>query len=177
MSKLIKVKPGLKCRAVLTAHILRLKASRAYRAPLTEPTCKPDTPPGLVTRTFRYPPSKGRGQQDIKVTLHAKAMVGLLKAMKKQRSIRVTASSTSPYSGSYRTYEQQLWLYQEYKAGRGYKAASPCYGYHRRGRAVDLLAVTDAERKAMLSVRVDGLRFYDGLSFGDPPHFTLGARG
>lgn len=173
--KVIEVKPGLVCRARLTAAITRLSLSSAYREPLREPGCDPSDPPGLVTRYFRF---NGKGRDvTIGVRLHAKAMVGLLKALRKRRSIQVTQSFDSPYSGSYRTWDQQYKLWYNYKFGNGHKAAHPCYGYHRQGRAVDLYQVTPEERAAMLSVRVDGIRFYDGLSFGDPPHFTLGAKG
>lgn len=149
--------------------------TRAYRAPLETPSCEPDDPEGLVSRTFHY---KGKGRDvNITVTCHAKVMVGLMRAMRKCPSIQVTQSSSNPYSGSYRSYAQQMALWTAYKDGTGHRAAHPCSGYHRQGRALDLYQVTDDERSAMLSVRVDGIPFYDGLSFGDPPHFCLGAKG
>ena len=158
-----------------TAAIARLMVSKAYRQPLQAPSCEPDDPPGLVHRTFRY-----RDGREVKVKCHAKVMVGLLKAMRKEPGIEVTASYDSPYSGSYRTWDQQNWLYQRYLNG-GPRAASPCRGYHRQGRALDLLNNTPAEDQAMASVRVrDGLRhlkFYHGAAFGDPRHWTLGALG
>jgi hypothetical protein len=178
MSNVLTPRKGLKWKAEATAAILKLEAGAAYRAPLTEPTCAHDDPPGLVTRQFHF---TGKGRDIVlPVRCHAKVMVGLLKALRKCPSIQVTASSTSVYSGSYRSWGQQNWLRQEYLAGRGHRAADPCYGYHRRGRALDLRLVTDEEREAMLSVRVRAgrrqLRFYDLLPI-DPPHFTLGARG
>jgi hypothetical protein len=171
----IKVRPGIACRLRLTKAIKKLEQSEAYRKPLQSPSCVPDDPEGLVSRVFNFA-GKGRNV-NITVTVHAKVMVGLLRAIRARRSIQVTQSSTSKYSGSYRTYAQQKLLYDEYKAGQGHKAAHPCSGYHRQGRAVDLYLVSWPERQAMLNVRVDGLKFYDGLSFGDPPHFTLGAKG
>jgi hypothetical protein len=171
----IVVKPGLACRLRLTKAIKNLQDGEAYKQPLEVPSCDPNDPRGLVSRTFKF---SGKGRNvTIKVTLHAKAMVGLLKALRARRSIQVTQSSDSKYSGSYRSWSQQKTLYDEYHAGIGHRAAHPCTGYHRQGRAIDLYLVSDIERRAMLAVRVDGLRFYDGLSFGDPPHFTLGARG
>jgi len=159
----------------LTAAISKLEKSAAYKAPLENPSCDKNNPPGLVTRSFKYL-REGRATV-VLVTCHAKVMVGLLKAMRKEPGIQVTASSASMYSGSYRTWDQQNTLYQMYRAGTGYKAASPCLGYHRQGRALDLLETTKAEQDAVESVRVDGLRFYNGAGFGDPRHNTLGAYG
>jgi len=159
----------------MTAAISRLEKSAAYKAPLEIPSCDRDHPAGLITRTFKY--KRDGDPTVVVVTCHAKVMVGLLKAMRKEPGIQVTASSTSMYSGSYRTWDQQNTLYQMYKAGTGYKAAHPCYGYHRQARALDLLDNTRDENAAMASVRVDGLRFYNGAGFGDPRHWTLGAYG
>ncbi len=175
MAEVIKIRPGAVCRLRLTKAIRNLEQSEAYNKPLENPSCDDDDPQGLVSRTFNF---KGKGRNtDVEVTLHAKALVGLLKALRARRSIQVTQSSTSKYSGSYRTYAQQLLLYNEYVAEIGYKAAHPCSGYHRQGRAVDLYLVSDREAEAMLSIRVDDLQFYWGISFGDRPHFTLGALG
>lgn len=174
MSKNIYPRPGLKFQAEATATILKLERSDAYKQPLEAPSCDQGDPRGLVTRLFRF---KGKDRDVIiPVKCHARVMVGLLKAMRKCPTIQVTAGSDSVYSGSYRSYYQQKWLYDEYRAGRGYRAAHPCSGYHRQGRALDLRLVTPKEREAMLSVRVKGIRFYDLLPI-DPPHFTLGQRG
>lgn len=159
----------------LTAAISRLEKTAAYKAPLEIPSCDRDHPAGLITRSFKY--KRDGNAAVVLVTCHAKVMVGLLKAMRKEPGIQVTVSSTSMYSGSYRTWDQQNTLYQMYRAGTGYKAASPCLGYHRQGRALDLLETTKAEQDAVESVRVDGLRFYNGAGFGDPRHNTLGAYG
>jgi hypothetical protein len=167
---------NLKVNARLTAAIVRLELTQAYRKPLSEPHCGDWTPAGLVTRTIKY-----RSGRIKKVTLHAKVMVAYLKALKLKKNLEVTASSDSMYSGSYRSYAQQNTLYQMYKAGTGYKAANPCYGYHRCGRAIDLLALDGDDRKsqakAMTSVRVAGERFYHGVVFGDPPHYSFAVTG
>jgi hypothetical protein len=169
------IRPGLACAAELTAAISRLRLSKKYKEPLVSPSCRTDDPPGLVVRRFHF---KGKGRDVvIDVKLHAKVMVAFLKALRKCRTIQVTQSYTSTYSGSYRTYEQQNTLYQRYISGTGYKAANPCHGYHRTGRAVDLFQVTDEEAAAMQSVREDGKRFYWGKVFGDPPHFSYGELG
>ena len=151
--------------------IAKLATSKAYKKPLEPPSCDPGDPAGLVTRSFRYK------TRVLRVKCHAKVMVGLLKAMLKEPTIEVTADSESRFSGSYRTWDQQSNLYREYQNGTGHKAAHPCLGYHRQGRALDLLAATDAEKRAMSSVRMSGLRFYNGESFGDPPHWNLGILG
>lgn len=159
----------------LTAAITRIEKSAAYKAPLETPSCERDNPAGLITRSFKY--KRDGDPTVVVVTCHAKVMVGLLKAMRKEPGIQVTVSSTSMYSGSYRTWDQQNTLYQMYKNGTGYKAANPCLGYHRQGRALDCLENTKAEQDALESVRVEGLRFYNGAGFGDPRHNTLGAYG
>ena len=167
---------GLRWKAEATAAILRLEAGAAFHTRLTRPSCTHADPPGLVTRTFHF---KGKGRDvTIAVKLHAKAMVGLLKAMRKCPSIQVTQPYTSTYSGSYRTFTQQNTLYQNWihHAPGSHLAANPCTTYHRTGRPVDLYEVTPAERAAMLSVRVDTVQFHDLLP-QDPPHFCLGARG
>jgi hypothetical protein len=165
----------LRLKIKLPAAIAKLETSAAYKAPLETPSCEKDNPAGLVTRTFKY--LREGDPTVVSVTCHAKVMVGLLKAMRKEPGIQVTVSSTSMYSGSYRTWDQQNTLYQMYKSGTGYKAAHPCLGYHRQGRALDLLETTKDEQDAVESVRVDGLRFYNGAGFGDPRHNTLGAYG
>ena len=173
--KTLRPRRGLKWKAEATAAILRLEASRAFRTPLTDPSCTHADPPGLVVRVFHF---TGKGRDwDVAVKLHAKTMVGLLKAMRKCPSIQVTQPYTSAYSGSYRTYAQQAWLRDQYLHHGGKLCADPCDTFHRTGRSCDLYLVTDEEREAMLSVRVGvrRIRFYD-LST-DPPHFTLGARG
>ncbi len=175
MIDVLEPRKGLVWHDEALAVIEHLRSTKAFDAPLTEPSCAHDTPPGLVVRTFHF---TGKGRDvTLGVKLHAKAMVGLLRAMILAPSIQVTADFESAYSGSYRTWAQQEARYLAYIHGTGYKAANPCYGYHRRGRAVDLFVKTDAELRAMLAVRVDGERFYNGASFGDPPHFTLGALG
>jgi hypothetical protein len=166
---------GLKWKAEATAAIIKLMASDAYREPLSSPHCGDWTPPGLVTRRFHF---KGKGRDlTLDVTLHAKMMVGLLKAMRACPSIQVAGPLAS-----YRSYETQyhLWYAWTHHLPGSHLAANPCYGYHRCGRACDLYNVTAAERKAMLAVRVKAgkgsLRLYDLLP-QDPPHFTLGVRG
>ncbi len=163
-----RIKFKIKARAAIAKLVL----SKAYRKPLESPSCEHDDPEGLVTRTFRY-----KGRSDTIVRCHAKVMVGLLKAMLRAPTIQITASSVSVYSGSYRSWDQQNWLYQEYLAGRGYKAAHPCAGYHRQGRALDVLGATPSEEKAMTAVRVSGKKFYAGEVFGDDPHWSFGALG
>jgi LAS superfamily LD-carboxypeptidase LdcB len=158
--------------AQLSLNIARIRVSRAFRAPLTKPSCDKDTPPGLVHRTFRY-----KDGRTVEVTCHAKVMVGLMRAMRQSPGIEVTASSDSAYSGSYRSWQQQNDLYVAYKAGTGHKAADPCFGYHRRGRALDILNASDKDKAAMSSVRVAGERFYNGADFGDPPHWSWAAHG
>jgi LAS superfamily LD-carboxypeptidase LdcB len=172
MQSTIDTRKNRALMAQLSLNIARLRVSRAFRKPLTNPSCEKDTPPGLVHRTFKY-----KDGRVVKVTCHAKVMVGLMRAMKKAPGIEVTASSDSPYSGSYRTFDQQNSLYQAYKAGTGHRAAGPCFGYHRRGRALDILSATQKEKDALASVRVAGERFYNGADFGDPPHWSFGAHG
>lgn len=168
----IDTSENLKLQARLDEEIKKLRASDAFDKPLTEPSCKHDTPPGLVTRRFKY-----RDGRTISVKCHAQVMVALMRAMKEAPTIEVTASSDSMYSGSYRSWSQQNTLYELYKAGKGYKAADPCFGYHRRGRALDILDASDKEKAALLDVRVSGEQFYNGESFGDPPHYSFGAKG
>ena len=171
----IRIEPRKTLALRLTPRIIALQLSREYREPLQSPSCEPDDPRGMVIRSFHY---KGKGRDEvIQVRAHAKAMVGLMKAMRRAPTIQITQSSTNKYSGSYRSYAQQKLLYDEYKAGIGNLAAHPCSGYHRQGRAFDLYKKTSAEHAAMLAVRVDGLKFESGVGFGDPPHFTLGAYG
>jgi hypothetical protein len=160
----------------ITFAIARIKAGPAYKAPLTQPSCSHDDPPGLISRTFIFRDGTKSGRAVV-VTCHAKVMVGFLRALRKAPGLSVTASSTSKFSGSYRTWAQQNELYQDYKNGNGHKAADPCHGFHRRGRALDILNASPKENAAMASVRVDGLKFYHGDVFGDPPHWTLGTLG
>jgi hypothetical protein len=156
----------------LDKEIKAIRGSKEFDKPLTEPSCKHDFPPGLVRRTFIY-----RNGRRCTVKCHAKLMVALMRAMKEAPTIEVTASSDSMYSGSYRSWSQQNTLYQLYIQGKGYKAADPCYGYHRRGRALDILNASAKEAKALAQVRVSGLQLYNGSSFGDPPHWSLGEKG
>ena len=171
----IEIEPRKTLALRLTPRILALQLSKEYRKPLESPSCDQADPQGLVTRSFHFV-GKGR-DQIVSVRCHAKTMVGFMKALRKTPTIQVTQSSESKYSGSYRSYDQQKLLYDEYKAGTGHKAAHPCSGYHRQGRALDIYKKTDAEHEAMLAVRVDGHPFFSGEGFGDPPHFTLGAYG
>jgi len=165
----------LRLKVQLTAAISKLENSAAYKTPLESPSCDRGDPGGLVIRTFKY--KRDGDPVVVRVECHAKVMVGYLKALKREPGIQVTVSSDSVYSGSYRTWDQQSALYTMYKNGTGYKAAHPCLGYHRQGRALDCLENTPAEQSALEDVRVDGLRFYNGAGFGDPRHNTLGAYG
>jgi hypothetical protein len=159
--------------AQLTFNIRRLEKSKAYHTRLTSlPINRGQRIDGLVTRTFRY-----KSGRVCEVRAHAKAMVGLLKAMRSEHGIEVTATVDSPYSGSTRTWEQQEWLSEEYKAGRGHKAAEQGHGYHQTGRSIYLLLATEQEKMAMLDVRVDGKEFFNGAIFGDPPHYSFGELG
>lgn len=171
MSQLYEPRQGPKWVAEATAAILRIQASAAYRAPLSEPHCSEWTPAGLVARDFHF---KGKGRDvQIHVVLHAKMMVALLKALRVCPTIQVAGSLAS-----YRSYKTQydLWYAYTHHYPNSHLATNPCYGYHRCGRACDCYMVTDAERKALLGVRVSGLRLYDLLP-QDPPHFVIGARG
>lgn len=161
-------------KARLHMNIVALRASRNFRRPLQDPSCSPDTPAGLVHRKFRY-----RDGRVCVVAAHAQAMVGLMRAMLIAPTIEVTASIESPYSGSYRTFQQQNDLYQAYIHNEpgSHKAANPCDGYHRQGRAFDILNASAKEKDAMLAVRVEGERFYNGADFGDPPHYSFAAHG
>jgi hypothetical protein len=157
----------------LSAKIRKLEGTRAFKKGLTSPHCGDWTPDGLVRKTFKYK----SGNVKV-VALHAKAMSCYLRALRQLPTIEVTASFTSPYSGSYRTFEQQNDLYQAYLRGTGHLAADPCGGYHRTGRAIDVLNGTSGEvEAAMTTVRVDGKRWYHGSSFGDPAHFSFGELG
>ena len=174
--KTLVPRKGLKWKAEATAAILRLEASAAFKAPLVSPSYTHSDPAGLVVRVFHF---TGKGRDwNVAVKLHAKAMVGLLKALRKCPSIQVTQPYTSAYSGCYRTYAQQAWLRDQYLHHGGKLAVPAGTSYHETGRAVDLLDVEPDEWFAMLSVRVgrQGLRFYDLLP-QDPPHFCLGERG
>jgi len=169
---------GPKWKVEATVAIARLEASAAFRTPLTDPSCTHADPKGLVVRRFHF---KGKGRNiTMDVKLHAKAMVGLLKALRKCPTIQVTQGYTSAYSGCYRSFTQQNTLYQAYihHAPGSHLAANPCDTYHRTGRAFDLLEPTAEERATMLSVRVgiQRIRFFDLLP-QDPPHMCLGARG
>ena len=171
----IEIEPRKTLALRLTPRILALQLSKEYRKPLESPSCDQADPQGLVTRSFHFV-GKGR-DQIVSVRCHAKTMVGFMKALRKAPTIQVTQSSESKYSGSYRSYDQQKLLYDEYKAGTGHKAAHPCSGLHRQGRALDLYKLTGEETEAMTAVRVSGIKFYHGVVFGDPPHYTLGAYG
>jgi hypothetical protein len=159
----------------LTRRIEALEGTRAFKQALTEPHCGTWVPPGLVKRTFKFK----SGNVKV-VALHAQAMVGYLKALRQLPMIEVTASFTSMYSGSYRTFDQQndLYVAWERKEPGAHLAANPCGGYHRTGRAIDVLNGTSGEvEAAMTMVRVDGKRFFHGDVFGDPPHFSFGELG
>ena len=156
----------------LDAEIKKLRGSRAFDKPLREPSCTKTTPPGLVRRRFKY-----RDGRVVTVRCHAQLMVALMRAMKDAPTIEVTASSDSAYSGSYRTFAQQDALYKAYMNGTGHKAANPCTGYHRCGRALDILNASDKEETALEQVRVSGEQLYHGDVFGDPPHWSYGALG
>lgn len=157
----------------LDQEIKKLRGSRKFRAALVKPSCSHRTPPGLVRRTFRY-----RDGRVVEVRAHAKVMVGLMEAMRDAPTLEVTATATSRYSGSYRSYAQQSELYEAYIGGWGHKAANPCSGYHRCGRAFDLVQpLSEREDEAMTKVRVDGKRFFNGASFGDPAHWSFGDLG
>lgn len=154
-----------------TAAIARLEVSAAYRAPLSGPHCGEWTPAGLVTRTFRF---TGKGRDIVlPVTCHAKMMVAMFKVLRKCPSYQVGGSLAS-----YRTFTMQNNLYQAWihHAEGSHRATSPCYGYHRCGRALDAFYMAAEEREAWTTVRVGGLRCYD-LGDIDPPHVTLGTRG
>jgi len=173
--KVLTPRAGVRWKAEATAAIVRLEASAAFRTPLAGVSCTHADPPGLVVRLFHF---KGKGRDwNVAVKLHAKAMVGLLKAMRKCPSIQITQPYTSAFSGCYREYQQQWWLRDQYLHHGGHLAADPCDAWHRTGRAGDLYLVTGEERETMLSVRV-GIRevhFFDLLP-QDPPHFVLGVR-
>ncbi len=172
MARVIDTRRNIPLNLRLHAEIARLRTSRDYRRPLQEPSCARDTPPGLVSRTFHY-----RDGRIVEVKLHAKVMVGLMRAMLRAPGIMVTADADSPYSGSYRSFEQQAWLRDQYLHHGGHQAADPCDGYHRQARAVDLDPLSVKEKRAMEDVRVDGQQFFNGASFGDPPHWSFGAKG
>ena len=166
-----------KLESYLRNKRMKIAASRAYRRPLSSPRCGDWTPDGLITRTFRW----RSGRIEV-VKAHAKVMVALLKALAIEPRLEVTASATSPYSGSYRSYSQQKFLRDAYLSGDGHLAADPCSGYHRTGRALDLEVIPGDpyrvhQEKVMESVRVDGKRFFHGDVFGDPPHYSFGELG
>lgn len=146
----------------------------SFGQPFAEPHCGVWTPAGLVTRTFNY-----RSQRTVKVRCHAKVMVAYLKALAIDATIEVTATAESRFSGSYRTFDQQDGLFQDFKnkVPGSHRAVDPCDGFHRTGRALDMKDVTAEQAETMESVRVDGERFFWGNSFGDPPHFSFGVLG
>jgi hypothetical protein len=148
--------------------------SVAFRQPFTEPHCGEWTPVGLVARTFHY-----RNDRTVTVRCHAKVMVAYLKALGEDETIEVTATSSSRFSGSYRTFDQQNDLFQDFKnhVPGSHLAADPCDGFHRTGRALDIREVTDHQAETMESVRLEGERFFWGISFGDRPHFSFGVLG
>lgn len=157
----------------LDRKVKTLRESRHYEAPLSEPHCGEWTPPGLVVVRLRYP------NDDVsRVKLHAKAMCLYLRVLKDAAYCEVTTDFASPYSGTYRSFTQQNRLYLSYKAGTGHKAANPCSGYHRCGRAIDLRnGIMPLVEEAMTGRQEDGLRFYHGDVFGDPPHYSFGELG
>lgn len=173
MQTIIDTSKNIPLKARLEAEIKQLKNGRMFDKPLTEPSCSHADPPGLVRRTFKY-----RDERICVVRCHAQVMVALMEAMLEAPTLAVTATATSQFSGSYRTWKQQNDGYQAYLAGTGYKFANPCFGYHRRGRAFDLVQpLSERENEAMLKVRVKGNQFYNGASFGDPAHWSFGAKG
>ena len=148
--------------------------SAAFGQPFTEPHCGEWTPVGLVVRTFNY-----RSDRTVTVRCHAKVMVAYLKALGDDETIEVTATASSRFSGSYRTFDQQNSLFQDFvnEVPGSHKAADPCDGFHRSGRALDIREVTDEQAETMEAVRLDGERFFWGISFGDRPHFSFGVLG
>jgi TorA maturation chaperone TorD len=157
------IRPGLRCRAKLTALIWKLDHSKAGNKPRVFQRSAPESSLNLVVRTFTF--MDGR---TIAVKLQAPAMVDFMRALRDQagRAIGVTVSYTSVYSGSFRTHDQQKWLYTEYKAGRGHLAAPPYSSWHEAGLAVDLLTPTDGQRACM---KRHGFMDYEP---NDPPHFS-----
>lgn len=172
LRRVIDTQKNVELMAQLDKEIAKLRTSRAFRRPLREPSCSRLPPPGMVTRTFRY-----RDGRLCTVKLHAKVMVALMRAMKEAPTIEITASADSAYSGSYRSYAQQKALHDAYVSGTGHRAADPCTGYHRCARAIDVLNASEREKDALLGVRVAGDQFYNGASFGDPPHYSWAAKG
>lgn len=171
--RVIDTRRNIPLKARLHLNIVRLRASRDYRRPLTDlPIARGQDVPGVVHRKFRY-----RSGRTVEVRLHAKPMVALMRAMLKAPTIEVTQSFTSPYSGSGRTYAQQEWLYEQYVKGDGHLAATPGRSFHETYRAVDLLEASSKEERAMSDVRVDGERWYHGDVFGDPPHWSFAEQG
>lgn len=169
----IDTRKNIAFQAAARARIAKLRVSRDFRRPLTDlPIRQGQEVPGVVRQEFIY----AGGDRKV-VRLHAKVMVALLKAMLKAKTIEVTATSESKYSGSFRTWAQQAELYSDYQNGSGHMAARPGFGYHQTGRAFDGLEWSERERDAMESVRVSGLRFHSGEVFGDPPHYSFGAVG
>ncbi|MGH2373035.1 MAG: hypothetical protein ACRDIC_06095 [bacterium] len=159
---------------VLRRKIEGLREGSAYRAPLSSPHCGDWTPAGLVTIRFRYPDG------DVKnVKLHAKPMVLYLRVLQDGGQFcEVTVDFTSVYSGSYRSYAQQNTLYQAYRNGTGHLAANPCKGYHRCGRAIDLVnGIVPKVAQLMTAKSEAGKKFFHGSAFGDPPHFSYGVLG
>ena len=148
--------------------------SDAFGRPFTEPHCGKWTPVGLVARTFNY-----RSDRTVTVRCHAKVMMLYLKALEIDPTIEVTADASSRFSGSYRTFDQQNTLFQDFvnHVPGSHLAADPCDGFHRTGRALDIREVKDKQAETMESVRLEGERFFWGISFGDRPHFSFGVLG
>lgn len=170
----IRLDRHLATQAELRLQIARLRASRDYRRPLTHlPIVKGQEIPGIVRRRFQF-----RSGDVKEVRLHARVMVAFLRALLRDPGLEVTADAASAYSGSFRSWAQQNWLYQEYLLGRGHKAAQPGHGYHQTGRALDMIGGgTQRVNDAMLAVRDGGDKFYSGAAFGDPPHYSFGELG
>lgn len=170
----IRLDRHLATQAQLRFNIYRLRQSREYRRGLTRlPITKGQEIPGIVHRTFRF-----RSGATKEVKLHARVMVAFMRALLRDPGLEVTADASSPYSGSFRTWEQQAALYADYRNGNGHKAAEPGHGYHQTGRALDMVnGGTPRVNDAMLAVRDGGDRFFSGAAFGDPPHYSFGELG
>lgn len=161
-------------QVALHFNIARIRLGREYKRPLTNlPIARGQLVPGIISRDFRYGPSNVK-----RVRLHARVMVCYMRALLKNPTCEVAVDADSAYSGSFRTWAQQQWLYEQYINGSGHKAAQPGYGYHQTGRAVDISNWANAKvEHAMLSVQDQGDEFHSGASFGDPPHHSFGAVG
>lgn len=73
----------------------------------------------------------------------------------------------------FRSYEQQSWLYQAWRAGYGNKAARPGHSNHQSGRALDLV-VRDPATLAWLTARAKRFGFRRTVK-SEPWHWELTA--